>query len=328
MRSSTSSSEAGRTVARDLDSARAVGDARAWRRFTMRLVLFTALLVSVDRGVAALLHAGLERYYGLDAPADVLLVGHSHTMLGVDHELLAEITGLRVAKYARQGATLADRQVMIRQYVARHPGALTTIVYDVEAQLFNPEGLSRNSVRLFLPFLDEPVVAEYVWRSGMQGLDLWVRRLLHSSRFDELSVGLAVRGLMGQWSSFKTGTVTPARLQRHLDNYRPIVFDERQMALLQETMREVEDLGITFVLAYYPTMVAYNAVEPQRFAAARAAFRAMADGQRDVRYLDYIDRYAGRRDLFFDALHMNREGQRALTRDVALDLKSPRRDLP
>jgi hypothetical protein len=238
------------------------------------------------------------------------------------------MTGLRVAKYARQGATLADRQVMIRQYLARHPHDLKIIVYDVEAQLFNPEGLSRNSIRLFLPFLDETVVAEYVRRSGMRGLDLWVRKALHSSRFDELSVGLAVRGLLGQWSSFKTDTVTPARLKRHLESYRPILFDEEQMAILRETMREAEERSLTFVLAYYPTIDDYNAIEPERFVAARALFRQMAGDRPTVVYLDYIDQYAARHELFFDALHLNRFGQELMTRKLAEDLIARKVDVP
>jgi hypothetical protein len=101
-----------------------IGDLRhqgpALRRFLTRLALFVVVAFVFDRGIAGVLLQGLERYYGLNAPAEILLIGHSHTMLGVDHQLLAEELGAPVAKYARQGATLAERQVMIRQYLDRH----------------------------------------------------------------------------------------------------------------------------------------------------------------------------------------------------------------
>ncbi len=322
MPSSTSSSEAATTTAAFPRVAQRRSEGAALRRFLLRLALFALLLFVLDRSVAALLLQGLERYYGLDVPAEVLLIGHSHTMLGVDHQLLGRELGASVAKYARQGATLAERRIMIRQFLDRWPGATRVIVYDVEAALLNPAGLSRNSYRLFLPFIDEPVVTRYVRDQNPSLLDRMVRRYLHAARFDEATVALAVRGLLGDWRSFKSGVIDAARLRRLTAPgvYRPIVFDPRQLEILEATIREVRARGVTMVLAFYPTIDQYNSIEPEKFSEARALFARLGSGDPGVVYLEYLDGYADRHDLFYDPIHLNRDGQLLLTRRLAQDL--------
>ena len=118
------------------------GQRRKVKTFAFKLIVFLLILFVADRLAAMVLLDGVEKYFGLDQPAPVLLVGHSHTVLGIDKEGLEEKLGVRVAKYARQGANLRDRLAMIRQYVHKFPDSVHTIVYDVDAHLFTPKGLS------------------------------------------------------------------------------------------------------------------------------------------------------------------------------------------
>ncbi|MGN0820638.1 MAG: hypothetical protein ACI4OX_02510 [Akkermansia sp.] len=53
------------------------------RRRLLQVLLFLLLLFVLDRSTAALLRVGLQRYFGLGMPAEVLLVGHSHMMQGL-----------------------------------------------------------------------------------------------------------------------------------------------------------------------------------------------------------------------------------------------------
>ena len=59
---------------------------------------------------------GIDRFYGLKSDADVLMIGHSHLMLAVDKVALEESSGLKVAKYTREGVNMADSRVMAEQY--------------------------------------------------------------------------------------------------------------------------------------------------------------------------------------------------------------------
>jgi hypothetical protein len=292
----------------------------AIRRLAPAILAFGALLLVADRLVAGVLTTGLERFYGLDRPAEVLVVGHSHIVLGVDHELLARETGLRVAKYARQGATLADRQIMIRQYLARHPGVVRVVVLGVDSHSLTAEGLSRNSFRLFLPFRDEPVVAAYLERFEVTALERLLHEVLHTSRFEETTLALAVRGIRGDWRSYKNSVVTDVLLRRHLERYTPIRTAADQEAILAGILGEVEQHGAHTVLTFLPTIHEYNAREPDQFARMLEFFRETDRTHASVTFLDYVTPYAQRREIFFDPIHLNRRGQIEVTARLAVDV--------
>jgi hypothetical protein len=294
----------------------------AIRRVTPAILVFTALLFVADRLISSVLTTGLERFYGLDHPAEVLVVGHSHTVLGVDHELLAREMGWRVAKYARQGATLADRQIMIRQYLARHPGVVRAVVLGVDSHSLTSEGLSQNSYRLFLPFRNEPVVAQYLAQFAVTARERLLHAVLHSSRFEEATLALAVRGLRGDWSSYKTSVVTDALLRRHLDRYTPIKMAVDQEAIFAEILDEVAQDGAHTVLTFLPTMHEYNAREPVEFARMLEFFRTTDRTHASVTFLDYVTPFAQRRDIFFDPIHLNRRGQVEVTARLAADIST------
>src|SRR4030095_15251609 len=54
------------------------------KRFVSKAMLLLVLFLALDRVAGSILLRGLERYYGMDVPAQVLCVGHSHTVLGID----------------------------------------------------------------------------------------------------------------------------------------------------------------------------------------------------------------------------------------------------
>ena len=123
-------------------------------------------------------------------------------------ELPGALTGVRpVAKYAIQGATTADRLAMIRHAFDRHPGRVRAVVYGVNAHLFSDRGLSSNSYRLFLPYMDAPAYRSYVRAHCPSAGEFALRLLLRCSRFEPVTATLAWRGYTRDWRSLKRGTV-------------------------------------------------------------------------------------------------------------------------
>jgi hypothetical protein len=281
----------------------------------------------VDFAVGSVLSRGLERYFGLDAGAQILLVGHSHTVLGVDKERLEALTGLRVAKYAREGANMADREVMIRHYLERHPDSVRFVVFGVDAHSFTAAGLSKNSYQLFLPFMADPTVRDFLAaQDTIGGLEWWLRRVLHTARFNETTLALAVRGLQGNWRNYKRGQVDLARLEKQIakGDFRRIAFNAAELAHF-EAMREfLRAQGIALILAYYPTVDVFNRADPERFTEAMALLAGYANPEQGVWLLDYNVEYAGRHELFFDPIHLNVDGQAVITERLASDLNALR----
>ena len=71
------------------------------KKLAIYFVLFLALFVLLDRGTDALMLRGINRYYGLDRPGRVLLLGHSHLMLSTDKERMERELSTTISKYTR-----------------------------------------------------------------------------------------------------------------------------------------------------------------------------------------------------------------------------------
>jgi hypothetical protein len=177
---------------------------------------------------------GLRRYYGKDGKVDVLCIGHSRTVLGIDAEILSRATGLKVAKYAVNGANIVDRDAMIRQFLSEHP-EVRLIIYDVEASTFSSDGLSSNSYRLFLPFLDNPEMRAYLEKQSKSPSELMLKRIFRTARYDEVTFSLALRGLFGMNRNLKYGRFDEGRAKRWIEKgkNRPVTIDSKSYRTFQ-----------------------------------------------------------------------------------------------
>ena len=110
-------------------------DARWWRNL-LRLIGFLLLFIVFDLVLSIFLLKGIDRFYGLKSNADVLMLGHSHLMLAIDKQLLEESSGLKVAKYTREGVNMADRRVMAQQYFSTCSAKPEIVILSIDPWLF------------------------------------------------------------------------------------------------------------------------------------------------------------------------------------------------
>jgi len=296
----------------------------ALKKALLWLALFIFCVFFLDRLLSIFLLNGLERYYGLSAPAEFLLVGYSHLVLGVDKVHLEDELGRPVAKYARAGSTLRDRQVMIEHYFSRNPGSVKTVIYGVDSHIFNSAGLSSNSYSLFYPYIDDPVVFSFLSDSAMSNKDLILRRLLHSSRYQDVTLGLAIRGHLQDWGNYKHGKVNLKKLREDIEDgtYQRIEFDTTQIEVFDRTMEFMSDQGVNVILVYIPTLDIYNNIEVDRFSEAVKFFAGYADGKSNITYFDLNYNVSNRQEYFRDPVHLNALGQRVVTGLLAERIRS------
>lgn len=303
-------------------------DLRAQQQVLKQFVAKALLLLCVGFGLDRLagwvfLH-GLDRYFGLDVPAQVLCVGHSHTVLGIDKLALEQALGVPVAKFAVEGANTSDRLLMVRYYLKRQPASVRAVVYDVDAHTFTSSGLSSSSYRLLFPFLADPDVRDYVRRNCPSRIDYLLRRLVCTTRYNELMFSLVARGYLSKWSNFKFGQVDPDILRQQIQQgrFRRIAFDQDNIHQFEGVMDCVTTNRATLFLAYIPTIDILNRAEPEEFQRSISMFSSFAATNPNVVFLNYNSLFEARHGLFHDAVHLNREGQRELTVQLAHDLKS------
>lgn len=294
---------------------------RPLRATVAKYLLFLAVFAAGDQVLSRFLARGLERSYGMDGPAQVLCVGHSHTALGIDASGLSERLALRVAKFALNGANAADRLTMIRHYLENRPSDVKVIVYDVDAHTFTGQGLSLNSYALFYPFMDSPSVRGYVQQAAPPAA-YWIRRLIRLSRFDLNSCNASVRGWLRLDSNLKRGTLDVARLKQDIERgeVRPISFDQECIDYVEQTLDFISRRGIHCVLLYIPTVDLFNQAAGKDYDKAIARLRSYAEKYDRVTFLDYNVLFAHRHELFYDPIHLNPEGRAVVTQQLALDL--------
>jgi hypothetical protein len=293
------------------------------RAFLIQLAILVAIVAVLDQCLGWVLIRGLDKYFGLDRTVDILCVGHSHTVLGINADQLERETGLSVAKYATNGVDTMDRLAMIRHDLERHTQAPRAIVYDVDPWTFTVEGLSSNSYRLFYPYIDDPVMGQYVRRCEPSSSEFFWRRICKTLRYDDNAVWCSLRGYLGYRSNLKRGTVDIAKLQRDIQGgrSRQIKFSADNIRCFGETIRVVRSRGCKLILLYIPTVDVLNQSGGGDFDKALAMFKKYASDNEGVYFLNYNSEFQGRHELFFDPIHLNPKGQQVITQRLGRDLQ-------
>ncbi|MDT8375048.1 MAG: hypothetical protein RQ737_13880 [Bacteroidales bacterium] len=299
-----------------------VNDIRSDRRFGcnfLRVLLFIAILFVFDLFISLVLLKGIERFYGLGSDADVLMIGHSHLMLAVDKVALEEESGLRVARYTREGVNMADRRVMAQQYFDICSGPPETVILSIDPWLFSGEGLSLNSWKLFLPFMDDKGVNYYV-KSSAKKFDYYRYKVVRSGRFNAQLLNASARGWLRNWDNLKFGVVDTVRYNNEeaLRGFRPITFSRELMDDFSATLDFLGSKNTRVLLLNTPVwepLIAAQRVEYDRsmFLIDSIAWVHCPGAE----IIDLVQEFAHRTELFFDPIHMNPEGQRVVTKAVS-----------
>jgi len=287
----------------------------------VRFLIIVGIFFLGDVSIFHLLKNGMDRYYGLNKPARVLCVGHSHTVLGIDAQRLESELGVPVAKYATSGANTMDRLWMVRQYMNRQP-SVKTVIYDVDPRLFDSEGLSSASYTLFLPYIDDPAMAPYL-RRECSWQEYAVAKVLRTARFRDQSLLIALRGLLGKIEAKKATSLHVENVKGFLERERKrkVRINTDSVACFRETIDFLTGKGIQVVLAFIPVADLLNATDPVGMVKATEIFREVADRNPNVYFFDYNRDYQHQHELFYDLQHLNGDGNRIVTGRLIEDIR-------
>lgn len=291
------------------------------KRFSY-LLIFIVLFFSADFAVHRILQSGLHKYFGLGETTEIALIGHSHLMLRINKTRLEESLGQQVTKYTSEGVNVSDRKLMI-DYLLTHNTQTKVVVYGVDAWMFTGEGLSDNSYKLFLPFMDNPKIKEQI-REKAPIEEFWQKRIVRSSRYSEPLINSALRGHLGNWSNYKFGTVDTLHLINNVaeGNFRKINSTAQNRTLFEATLKDLQTKNIQVVLVYVPTISYYNQAEPEKFKEEISYYKNLPLQYNNVQYFEYLEGWESNYSFFFDPIHLNPEGQSAFTTAFSSDLKS------
>lgn len=277
-----------------------------------KAILFCLLFFLIDYGISSLLLTGLNQYFGLDSNAEILLNGSSMSLAGFDKIKIENATKKSVAFYSRNGVSLEDRSTMLKHYFNKSSKKTAIVVLEVNPLLFSKKFTAANVYRLFLPFMDDAAIDEFV-KSKTTLKDYWVRKIIRTSRYDIDLFSLAVKGYMGVYENKKTQVLDANALDglRGKANSVPVEFNAERVALFKETIELAKKSSEKIVLVNMPIfdtkMKTFKADEYQSFL---SFFVDYAKNHRDFYFLDLNQQQIiSNPNLFSDPLHVNVEGQ-------------------
>jgi len=289
------------------------------KSFFIYLVLFVSTFFVADRVANIFLEEGLNQYYGIGVPNEIALVGHSHLMLGIDKLQLEEALSNKVSKYTREGVNVSDRMIMINQLIDKNPN-LKTIIYGVDAWTFTGEGLSKNSYKLFYPFLDDKNIEKYVYENS-DCLDFISKKYIKSSRYNEQLLSGAMRGYLKKWDNLKYGIVDTLKLLKKIEKgtYRKINNNENNIKLFKETLELLKQKDIKVILLYVPTIDKLEKIQQEKFDKTIKIFRDQVSDK--VEFVNLQEPWSNRHELFYDPIHLNPKGQKQITAELIKYIK-------
>lgn len=281
-------------------------------------ILFFVLLIAFDRVTGLCLNKGLDTYFGLDQHSEVLFIGHSHLMLAVDKTDFEMQTHTSVSKYCREGVNVADRYQMVRQYLNLPASdSLRFVLYGVDQFMFTGEGLSENSYKLFYPFIDEPVMNDYI-RSSTDFSDYLLHKTLCCTRYSDALLNSSIRGWMHDWSNYKFGTLNVRALIDQVANNRQrhIRFEQSLIDDFERTISLLESKDIITILVNTPIAKPLNEYEPEKYSKFTNYMRQLDSSSSMVVYWDLNPEYSDKYDLFLDPIHLNVDGQKVINQEL------------
>ena len=290
------------------------------KRLLFVIATTIAIFIALNLLGNVILKAGLCRYFCLN-PADVLVIGHSMSEMGIDRDLLEKHLGRSVAKYCMNGAGTADRMVMIRHYIEATGHKPKYIIYDVSARSFS-FGLADNSYALFYPFFSSQVIREYLKENAPCG-DYWKKRLIPLTRYDDTRFGAVIRGYRRDWKCSSNRKVDIKVFDQRLKqgDFWKISFDEENMQLFEKTLAWLDEQNIVCILVALPCLDMLNEAQPELYKKAMEYITDVSDKYSNVAFYDMNGLLSKRHELFRDPIHLNRNGQIVATRQLAEELR-------
>lgn len=291
------------------------------KSFIFKVGFFLVLFFLLDAGIYYVLKKGMIKYYGLDKDVQILCVGHSHMVLGIDAERVERELGKLTAKYAIAGANIKDRLWMIKHALSLKP-TVNLVIYEVDARMFDTEGLSSASYSLFLPFVDSAVMSQYLYDEATWQ-EFYTAKLIKTDRFRDQTLNIALRGLLNRSENKKTSMIRVEQYKGYLERewQRKIRISPEAVACLRDTLNMLTARSIKVVLIYIPVIDLLNDPEREQHDQVIRIIEEMVKDKEQACFVNYNADYEARHDLFFDPRHLNEKGKQVVTSRLIEDLE-------
>ena len=235
------------------------------KRF-VRLLLAICFLLGADYAIDKALKHGLDQGMGLNEHSKVLIVGHSHLMMGLDKEMMEKALHCKVTKHTRSGVGVEERYLMTKMFLdSPYSDSLKVVVIGVDPFLFNSSGISENCYTLFYPWMDDSFVDDYI-QKFTDDVTYYAHKIFRTSRYSDDLMKQSVRGWKNDDRNYKTTVFTDSLSEANREKWgRPILWNAESARCLENTIKLCTDRGIQVVLLQTPILRVLTDLQPDGY---------------------------------------------------------------
>jgi hypothetical protein len=302
-----------------------IGNDNKFGRNMAMIFIFTALVFLSDYLVSTLLVQGVNRYYGISSDSEILLVGHSHLMLALDKKMLENTTGKKVSKYTREGVNISDRKVMVRHYFETCSRKPEIVILGIDPWLFTDEGLSQNSWRLLLPFMNTPSVRTHIKEEASSSTEYLLPQFIRCNRFNLSLLNASLRGYLGNWNNIKIGFLDTARIRSEISSgkFRRIKVNQELVKDFTEMMIYLEEQNARVLLLNTPIYQPIVTAQSTEYTEVMSIIDSISKSVCSVSALINLDpEFSDKSVYFYDPIHLNRDGQISVSKSFSQTLNN------
>ncbi|WP_302285379.1 SGNH/GDSL hydrolase family protein [Bacteroides clarus] len=286
-----------------------------------KLIIVILCFFTIDFiGDQALKH-GLDQGIGLNEHSKILIVGHSHLMMGLDKRMLEDSLGCKVTKHTRSGVGMTERKLMTQMFLdSPYSDSLVVVVIGVDPFSFNNEGLSKNCHTLFYPWINEQNVEDYI-KGTIDPANYYVHKLFRLSRYNDDLIKQSIRGWKHDDRNYKVSIFTDSLFEANKTKWmRPITFNKHLMKELEQTITFCIKRKLHVILLQTPILRLLTDMYPEEYTKIIKYYQQLDSISSYVHFINYSPYYDEDNHIFFDPIHLNINGQKIITTRFMKDI--------
>ncbi|MBR6575704.1 MAG: hypothetical protein IKK73_01080, partial [Akkermansia sp.] len=150
--------------------------------------------------------------------------------------------------------------------------------------------------------------------------DYTLHKYIRSTRYSDTAIYRSARGWLNHWESLASGVISNEKWNQP----RPwkVNMPEDNVKIFHETLDLLINSGAHVILVYPSIIKSYETSNPEAFQYMINYFQSLADSHPKIDFLNYAPLISHRQELFEDPVHINRQGEAIITKELLRDLNS------
>jgi hypothetical protein len=296
------------------------------KKFIVRLAIFLLAFFVIDLATSAFMLKGINKFYGFNSRPALLINGSSMSLSGFNKAEIEKQLQTNVAIYAKEGVGVEDRHAMLQQFFTNRSPSVKTVIYELNPLLFSKTLTAANVYTIFYPFMDNAAIDSYI-HARAPVKEYFAHKLFRSSRFDALTINLAVKGYLNKYENFKTNAIDPGTAYFTANDAGKVVVEMSpdKVTVFEESLTLIRQHNAKVVLVMMPIYYQKKATfDSSSYKLLDNYFRRLAATEPTISFLDLNNTEITRNAMLYsDVLHLNREGQKSVTAAIVNFFKTP-----